>query len=91
MAETNAIFRLAELEVRIKDIDTEVKSSQSESATFIQSVMEQLEQFEWMKNHELARIIRDFSQLETEFNQEAAESWRKVEHAFRNPILRRKT
>ena len=83
------MFRLAELEVRIKDIENEVRSSQGETATFIQSVCEQLEQFEWMKNREIARIIRDYSQLETEFNQEAAEAWRKVEHSFNNPLLRR--
>ena len=77
------------MEVRIKDIENEVRLSQGETATFIQSVSEQLEQFEWMKNREIARIIRDYSQLETQFNQEAAESWRKVEHSFKNPLLRR--
>lgn len=37
----------------------------------------------------LAKIIRSYSQLETEFNQEAAESWRKVDHSFKKPVLRR--
>jgi len=88
--EQQKLQRLAELEVRIKDLDVGVKSSQSETAGFIQSVNQQLEQFEWMKNREIAKIIRSYSQLETEFNQEAAESWRKVEHCFKNPIFRRK-
>ena len=104
--EQQKLQRLAELEVRIKDLDVGVKSSQSDTAQFIQAVNQQLEQFEWMKNREigtvyytlqsrdytcsiLAKIIRSYSQLETEFNQEAAESWRKVEHCFNNPIFRR--
>jgi len=87
--EQQKLQRLAELEVRIKDLDVGVKSSQSETAQFIQAVNQQLEQFEWMKNREIAKIIRSYSQLETEFNQEAAESWRKVEHCFKNPIFRR--
>lgn len=87
--EQQKLQRLAELEVRIKDLDVGVKSSQSDTAQFIQAVNQQLEQFEWMKNREIAKIIRSYSQLETEFNQEAAESWRKVEHCFNNPIFRR--
>merc|ERR1711970_579368 len=87
--EQQKLQRLAELEVRIKDLDVGVKSSQSDTAQFIQAVNQQLEQFEWMKNREIAKIIRSYSQLETEFNQEAAESWRKVEHCFKNPILSR--
>jgi len=87
--EQQKLQRLAELEVRIKDLDMGVKSAQSETATFIQSVNQQLEQFEWMKNREIAKIIRSYSQLETEFNQEAAESWRKVDHSFKKPVLRR--
>ena len=51
--EQQKLQRLAELEVRIKDLDVGVKSSQSETATFIQSVNQQLEQFEWMKNREI--------------------------------------
>ena len=53
--EQQKLQRLAELEVRIKDLDVGVKSSQSETATFIQSVNQQLEQFEWMKNREIGK------------------------------------
>ena len=52
------------------------------------STSQQLEQFEWMKNHEIGRILRDISQLETEFNQKSAEAWRRVEHCFKSPQLR---
>ena len=52
------------------------------------STSQQLEQFEWMKNHEIGRILRDISQLETEFNQESAEAWRRVEHCFKSPSIR---
>lgn len=41
-----------------------------------------------MKNHEIGRILRDISQLETEFNQESAEAWRRVEHCFKSPSIR---
>ena len=55
--EQQKLQRLAELEVRIKDLDVGVKSSQSETAQFIQAVNQQLEQFEWMKNREIGKII----------------------------------
>ena len=55
--EQQKLQRLAELEVRIKDLDVGVKSSQSETAGFIQSVNQQLEQFEWMKNREIGMIL----------------------------------
>jgi hypothetical protein len=58
------------------------------TASFVHSTSQQLEQFEWMKNHEIGRILRDISQLETEFNQESAEAWRRVEHCFKSPSLR---
>lgn len=53
--EQQKLQRLAELEVRIKDLDVGVKSSQSETAQFIQAVNQQLEQFEWMKNREIGK------------------------------------
>ena len=55
--EQQKLQRLAELEVRIKDLDVGVKSSQSETAGFIQSVNQQLEQFEWMKNREIGTFL----------------------------------
>ena len=55
--EQQKLQRLAELEVRIKDLDVGVKSSQSETAGFIQSVNQQLEQFEWMKNREIGMFL----------------------------------
>ena len=55
--EQQKLQRLAELEVRIKDLDVGVKSSQSETAGFIQSVNQQLEQFEWMKNREIGLFL----------------------------------
>lgn len=86
--EQQRLQRIAELEVRIKDLESEVRKSQSTTVEFVHSTSQQLEQFEWMKNHEIARILRDMSQLETEFNQESAEAWRRVEHCFKNPALR---
>ena len=56
--EQQKLQRLAELEVRIKDLDVGVKSSQSETAGFIQSVNQQLEQFEWMKNREIGMFCQ---------------------------------
>ena len=58
--EQQKLQRLAELEVRIKDLDVGVKSSQSETAGFIQSVNQQLEQFEWMKNREIGTFLIHF-------------------------------
>merc|ERR1712037_92235 len=86
--EHQRLQRIAELEVRIKDLENDVKKLQSTTASFVHSTSQQLEQFEWMKNHEIGRILRDISQLETEFNQESAEAWRRVEHCFKIPSLR---
>jgi len=86
--EHQRLQRIAELEVRIKDLEYDVKKLESTTASFVHSTSQQLEQFEWMKNHEIGRILRDISQLETEFNQESAEAWRRVEHCFKSPSIR---